>query len=327
MKWGIHRSAIATKLGTLPVCGSFITHQYDRYLRLKFRTNWRFFENPASRRAFARSTVSLSSKQQQIVAELNENGVSIHHIDELFQGSDLWPRLSEQIKMFTKSERTQRYLEEQQNKFSNTKDPNAVSHYIHTYYDQNEVPLIETMNPLLELAASNVVLDIVNSYLGLRSKLIYFDMWHTVPLMTNARILSQRWHRDPEDCKKVRIFLYYNDVDEDAGAMEYFAGSQMGGAYENVFPWSDPLTTPYPPDGSIDKTIPPSKHVILKGGPGTLVFCDTAGLHRGGVAKAKPRILATAAFVTPASLHRRRFEVTEQIRALQASPQATFAIS
>lgn len=327
MKWGIQRSTVATKLGRLPLCGSFINHQYDRYLRLKFRTNWRLIENPASRRAFARSKLSLSAKQREIVAELNENGVAICHINELFQSSDLWSRLSAQIKCFTESERTRGYLQEQQKKFIDTKNANAVTHYIHTYYDQEQIPLIEANDPLVELSTSPQVLDVANSYLGLWSKLIYFDMWHTVPLMTDTRILSQRWHRDPEDCKKVRIFLYYNEVDEQAGAMEYFAGSQMGGPYENLCPWSDPLTTPYPPDGAIEKTIPPSKHVILKGGPGTLVFCDTAGLHRGGVARTKPRILATAAYVTPASLHKRRYQISEGLRASQASPEARFAVT
>jgi hypothetical protein len=35
-------------------------------------------------------------------------------------------------------------------------------------------------NPLLNLALHPLVLDVVNSYLGLWSKLIYFDMWHTL---------------------------------------------------------------------------------------------------------------------------------------------------
>jgi len=327
MKWGIERSDFVTRMAHLPGCESFVNRQYDRYLRMKFRTNWRLVRNPVSHRAFAKSIIELNAKQKQILAELNENGVAACHIDELFPDSGLWSRLKEQLKDFTESDSTQSSVRKQQGAFEAANDPNAVAHYIHTYYAQDQKPLIGTKSPLFELSTSPEVLDVVDSYLGMWSRLIYFDMWHTVPLSTETRILSQRWHRDPEDCKKIRIFLYYKEVDEEAGPMEYFAGSQMGGPYENLFPWHDPLKTPYPPTGAIEKVIPPSRHVILSGRPGTLVFCDTAGLHRGGLAKSKPRIIATAAFVTPASLHGKRYSITPELRASLTTRQAQYAVS
>jgi hypothetical protein len=35
---------------------------------------------------------------------------------------------------------------------------------------------------------------------------------------------------------------------------------------------------------------------------GTLILCNTSGFHRGGFATAKPRVLATATYCSPASL-------------------------
>jgi hypothetical protein len=35
---------------------------------------------------------------------------------------------------------------------------------------------------------------------------------------------------------------------------------------------------------------------------GTLIFCNTSGLHRGGFATSRPRVLATATYCSPASL-------------------------
>jgi hypothetical protein len=187
--------------------------------------------------------------------------------------------------------------------------------------------LISASDPLLNLGLNPLILDVVNSYLGLWSKLIYFDMWHTLPLNTDTRFLSQRWHRDPEDRRKMRTFLYFSEVDQGAGAMEYLAGSHFGGPYENVFRWDDPLGIPYPPDGEVDRKIPTSQRVILKGPPGTLIFCDTAGFHRGGTARTRPRILATAAYVTPASLHQRRYEIDATVRDAPWSPAARFAVA
>jgi hypothetical protein len=106
-------------------------------------------------------------------------------------------------------------------------------------------------------------------------------------LNTDTRFLSQRWHRDPEDRRKVRTFLYFSEVDKDAGAMEYLSGSQCGGPYENVFRWDGPLGIPYPPEGGVERLIPASQRLILRGPAGTLIFCDTAGFHRGGIAKTK----------------------------------------
>jgi hypothetical protein len=156
--------------------------------------------------------------------------------------------------------------------------------------------------------------------------MIYFDMWHTLPLNTNMRFASQRWHRDPEDRRKIRTFLYFSKVDAEAGAMEYLLGSHAGGPYETLFKWSDPLAMPYPPDGEIERQVATSHRTMLEGTPGTLFFCDTAGFHRGGVSRSIPRILTTSAYVTPASLHRRRFEIDDSIREAPWSESARFAV-
>ncbi len=101
-------------------------------------------------------------------------------------------------------------------------------------------------NPAAERAANSVC---GGPQLGLWSKLVYFNMWYVLPLKTDTRFASQRWHRDPEDRRKIRTFLYFGEVNTDAGAMEYLSGSHFGGPYEHVFRWEDPLGTPYPPDG------------------------------------------------------------------------------
>jgi hypothetical protein len=35
---------------------------------------------------------------------------------------------------------------------------------------------------------------------------------------------------------------------------------------------------------------------------GTIIFCNTSGLHRGGFAETKPRVLASVTYCSPASL-------------------------
>lgn len=327
MKWGIERSKVLTRMSELPACGNLIRQQYDHFLRLKYDVNWRWGRNLASSRAFRKASPTLSSLQKRIVWELTTTGVAICHFDQLFQDPGMWSRLSAHVAEFSASDSVQSVVRKRQQDFETKHDLTKIEHYIITKYSQDSKPVIGIDNPLLALGLHPLILDVVNSYLGLWSKLIYFDMWHTLALNTDTRILSQRWHRDPEDRRKIRTFLYFSEVDTDAGAMEYMAGSQVGGPYEHVFEWDDPLGIPYPPDGEVEKQIPASQHVILQGPSGTLVFCDTAGFHRGGTAKNKPRILATSAYVTPASLHRQRYQIDATVRNAALNGPARFAVS
>ena len=327
MKWGIERSKVVTRMAELPACGNMIRQQYDNFLRLKYDVNWRWGSNPASSRLFRKSRPQLGLLQERLVWELKSTGVAICHFDDLFQDPEMWRRLSAYVSEFSVSNEVQSVVRKRQQDFEEKHDFGKVEHYIITKYPQDRKPLISLDNPLLSLGLHRLILDVVNSYLGLWSKLIYFDMWHTLLLKTDTRILSQRWHRDPEDRRKIRTFLYFSEVDTEAGAMEYLAGSQFGGPYEHVFEWKDPLGIPYPPDGEVERQIPESQHVILKGPPGTLIFCDTAGFHRGGTAKTKPRILATSAYVTPASLHGRRYEIDDSVCTAPWDSAARFAVT
>ena len=326
MKWGIERSTLLTRMSELPACGNLIHRQYDNFLRLKYDVNWRWARNPASSRSFRKIPPRLNALQKRLVEELDSTGVAMCHFDELFQDRGMWRSLSAQVSEFSASDEVQSAITKRQRDFEEKHDFGAIEHYILFKYSQDRKPLITASNPLLNLALNPLILDVTNSYLGMWSKLIYFDMWYTLPLNTDTRFASQRWHRDPEDRRKIRTFLYFSEVDKDAGAMEYLAGSHFGGPYEHVFPWDDPLGIPYPPDGEVERQIPASQHVILQGPPGTLVFCDTAGFHRGGVSRTRPRILATSAFVTPASLHGKRYEIDATVCDARWSPPARFAV-
>jgi len=106
---------------------------------------------------------------------------------------------------------------------------------------------------------------------------------------------SQGWHRDPGDKKICKIFLYVNDVDETAGPFMYVRGSQYGGVYRRFFPQRLPRGY-YPPEGAVEKIIPSTEIQTLTGKAGTIIFADTTGIHRGGYATKKERIMFTAAY-------------------------------
>jgi hypothetical protein len=189
-----------------------------------------------------------------------------------------------------------------------------------------EGPTLELEDPLLLVGLDPALLDVVNSYLGLFAKLIYTDMWHTVPASSERRIGSQRWHRDYDDMPMVKAYLYLADVLPEAGAMEYVRGSHAGGRYADLYPWRQSVSR-YAPDRAVEGRVPGSDRVVAAGPAGTLVLCDTSGLHRGGPAIAGKRVLATWTFVTPACLLNRRFQVAPGEGWSALSESARYALS
>jgi len=60
--------------------------------------------------------------------------------------------------------------------------------------------------------------------------------------------------------------------------------------------------------------------------PGTMVFADTSGFHRGGWTRAKPRILSYFSYVSTKFRLEPRFEV-DWSAGNGLSPEAEFAVS
>ena len=176
--------------------------------------------------------------------------------------------------------------------------------------------------------ASRRLLDVANAYLRMWSKLEYVDVWYSVPQPAGAeRVSSQRWHRDYNDKHLLKVFLYLVDVVEEMGPFQYVAGSQPGGPYADAWGWR-PLGQNYPTEEELEQRIPSSAVQAFTGAQGTLIFCNTAGFHRGGFSTTNPRILATATYSSPASLAsltERSYAFTGALDELDAPTQ--FALS
>jgi hypothetical protein len=175
---------------------------------------------------------------------------------------------------------------------------------------------------------SDRMLGLANAYLRMWAKLSYLDLWYTVPQTEGSeRAASQLWHLDFDDKHLLKAFVYLNDVDADAGPFEYVPGSQARGRYDSIWHWS-PLRTGRIPDEQVRTHVPADGVKTFTAPRGTLILCNTSGLHRGGFSTAKPRVLATATYCSPASLRalsRRNYTPVPDALA-HLSPQARFAV-
>jgi hypothetical protein len=281
---------------------------------VKFHGYGQGWLNRASRRRFEARRPALDEAQARVVEDLRRDGVALADVHELLP--DLWPEAAEAGRAFAASERVRRGIASYRPEAGSGKD------YIVKLHEPR--PCLPAGDIWLRLGLSPALLDTVNAYLGLWSKLNYVDAWYTIPSPVERRAkASQRWHRDPEDERLVKVFLYLSDVGAGAGPLEYVRGSHGRGRWAGLYPNPDPGTASYPPEGELEARIPAADRVLATGPAGTLVFCDTYGFHRGGLATEQARVLATWAYVTPASIFARRFGVTGSMD----SEAAEFAVT
>jgi len=295
--------------------------------RAHYELRWRLTANRISARRFRLQLPALSDVQRRLVHDLCVLGIAFARFDELGVDPDEFERLRSNADAFSHSEQVQHAIRDYATAAASP--PTSDAYLVKRY---PEGPTFAMADPLMQIGLSHNVLDTVNAYLGLWSKLIYADLWHSIPRDIGRRIGSQRWHRDPEDRRMVKIYLYFNDVREGAGALEYVPGSCTTGAgpYHDLWPWK-PRGARYPSDEDFDKRVASSDRVSCLGGPGTIIFCDTDGFHRGGIATTGVRLVATWTFVTPASItmvNERRFSIEDLAeKEARLSAAARFAIT
>jgi Phytanoyl-CoA dioxygenase (PhyH) len=279
--------------------------------------------NPASRRKLESQNPSLDDAQQDIIKNLFERGIAFSSFDALLADDERWGQLSEAAAMFAASEEVRAGINDYQMNFQ---EAGPGKEFVVKKYPKHSH--IELASVWMQFGLDSKILDVVNSYLELWSKLMHIDLWYNIPVRSDRpTVASQCWHRDPEDEKLVKVFLYFSDVDEGAGALQYIPGSPAGGRYQHLWPRANMVDAVYPPEHEIEKKVPRSEWVSGAGKAGTLVFCDTGGLHRGGYCTQRERILATWMYVTPASLFSRRFHVDWTEDESRLSPVARFALT
>lgn len=271
----------------------------------KYELHRRAVANPASRRRFRADQPELDELQQRLVADLREDGIATAHFDELVGDGELWNALAADMEVFAQ--------EAAANAPADLDQPSKKwDYYISRWNERNtgtRARHVSRDDPWISLALSNQVLDVVNAYRGLWTKLINIDNVYTRPFPAiQQRVGAQNWHRDPGDVHLVKVFVYFSDVDDEAGPFEYIKGSVEGSRYGDLWPQSFGRGV-YPPSEELERLVAPEDRVVMKGRAGTIIICDTSGLHRGGFAKSKPRTLSDLTYVSPASVAAGRIAV------------------
>jgi hypothetical protein len=265
-----------------------------RGIRATYELHDRVLSNRRSRRLFSLEHAELDAVQKRIVSEVDAEGYSVLPFGELSTDPEVWRDIEAQRDRFVAE--TEADLAAGGDNVRVREGKEFVIR-LHSYGVE-----LGLDDPWFKACSSRRMLDVANAYLRMWSKLEYIDVWYSVPQAASSeRVSSQRWHRDYNDKHLLKAFLYLVDVDEDMGPFQYVPGSQPGGPYADAWAWT-PLGQNYPTEEELEERIPTSAVHAFVAPKATLIFCNTAGFHRGGFSTTDPRVLATVTYSSPASL-------------------------
>lgn len=219
--------------------------------------------------------------RKKILSDLRQNGIAFSTIDEFFPQIDFLDQMKAWI---DRNNKNLVYKEKKE--------------FLMSYHGNADSILdLDSNNPFINFYLSVPILRIVCDYLGYIPQLNYLTIEKTLVMKESSPVHSQKWHRDPEEQKMIKVFIYLNDVNENNGPFFYINGSQPSSKskFRNIAPQYLPKGS-YPDEVKVMEAIQPEAIVCAKGKVGTLIFCDTAGLHRGGFAVDGERIMSTAFF-------------------------------
>ena len=162
-------------------------------------------------------------------------------------------------------------------------------------------------SPLMRLALDPKLLETISLYLGLWPRLHAIGAWLNFPMEGEATE-AQLWHRDPEDLRLIKVFIYLNDVGEESGPFSYIRRTHPFSEGAGLVPPhkdSKRIT-----DEEMQRVFPPNTWLACTGPANTMILADTVGYHRGGKPAKGNRILVTLTYTSGTPLSKRKLRVT-----------------
>ncbi|MGB7201860.1 MAG: phytanoyl-CoA dioxygenase family protein [Pyrinomonadaceae bacterium] len=258
---------------------------------------WRFYSNfSPTLRYMISGNGRLDSTQSEILRELDENGIVITTVSELFGDTSQFEELDSEVSRVLQLRKDE--IEELR---SMANDDTAIGSKTFILEVLGSDVVFDERSIFARIALNNSLLNIADSYLRMTSKLRYYNVWQTFASSGAARE-SQLWHFDREDRLILKVFLYLNDVDEGAGPFTYAPGTHKKGRYRAIEPESFVeggvrRTT----DEQMSEVFAEDKWIKGIGKKGTLILADTRGFHKGGESRTKDRLMYTCMYTSPAS--------------------------
>ena len=257
------------------------------------------------------TSAALDAVDQKSVLRLRDDGIVIGHVTEFLSSNGMTA--------FKKSDefiRARLADKEVQDTLAKGASEGQSKNYLIHLVDFHK-PLDST-SPLLALALDERLLQIVANYLGMWPQLHAVGSWYNFPV-DQPKAYSQLWHRDPEDLKTVKVFIYLDDVGPKQGAFTYIPKTHPLGTECTVEPaHAHPRRVL---DHEMEAGIPSSKWLACTGQAGTMIIADTVGYHRGGDVSEGHRMLITFTYTSGTPQDKRKLKINGTVTSAHAPIQ------
>ncbi len=251
------------------------------------------------------------SLKDKIVNDLNIDGIASCSLEQILSAEDLkhFDRVNVFYKDFLADKKIRKRLDDVNNGVPNPLFQKWYQISVNEFLGRK----LTLGDPIMDLYTSNAFIEIAKTYLNDdRIRIRNVDGWIHPRTDFKKEIHSQRWHRDQEDFKLMKVFILLNDIGEDNGPTEFIKQTQYGGDLEDItynMTWLDYYKKPtlykklknaYVKRFSRYKfRYQPPKDNFVKaiGSSGTVYFINSNGLHKGGFVKEGQRHLLHGAYL------------------------------
>lgn len=225
-----------------------------------------------------------------VLADLNRNGVAITSAERLLGDSACYRELASAVDVL---ERSQADVLEARRRGGAAAEKN----FNHELLGPS--PEFDPDSVYARFALQHPILRIANEYFGMLTQLRYYNVWHTFVTRAQPR-QSQLWHQDREDRQILKVFVYLSDIDQGGGPFTYAPGTHFKGRVRQQPAYVLEDGVKRSDDGQMGQVVPPECWISGTGPRGTIVFADTRGFHKGGLARERDRIMYLCKFTSQA---------------------------
>lgn len=146
------------------------------------------------------------------------------------------------------------------------------------YFDEDIVKCSE----LFELANDKRILRLVSGYLGCKPTLSNINLWYSFPNKEGTAENSENYHRDVDDLKFIKLFIYLTDVSLEDGPHVFIEGSQRDKVFLDIRRYTDL---------EIESYYEEVKVKYITGSLGDAFLECTYGIHKGLVPQQAGRLV------------------------------------
>lgn len=269
-----------------------VARRVTQFLKRDFTPTWRYGFNLGPTLRHARRATPLEAEARRVVAALRRDGIARTSVTALLGGGDLLAEVlsrTDDLVADQSADIVARRRVLAGELAADALPPGVTKTFLVELLGTD--PRVDPEDPYTRFLRHPQVAGVADAYCRMQLRIRDMNGWLNLASDRPASS-SQLWHRDrPEDHSIVKVFVNLTDVEEGSGPLQYVRGSHRGRLRSESFEQSFDGIGHRISDEDVERRFPVQAREIATGPVGTVVFADTRGLHRGGHATTRDRVL------------------------------------